>query len=265
MANAKASKKYDPHANKWQPYSIRRRCMRMCSDGTSATTVANIFKLKPVTVRYWQKQTGVKTGVKLNEEELSSMMLDWKTKFPDSPNTKNKIKTIKKAIKRMTLQDEPTPECLISPRATMAGGSALALRINYNDTLDRVRQQVLTKLGSDGTVAGALKTTLAAAYIELLKESLVNMPPVEKISDLRTLQSLLFESLDIGAKEGKGTRQGIDLRILNMDPKRIKVVDAVVTPEPIEVEVTEREPEDEPPEDEDFALAGDDTDDDFEL
>ena len=225
----------------------------MVCDGTSAISVGKSFGIDKLVIYSWIKKTGVQRGVSLTEDELNLAMGDWKWKYPDGPSTKAQVKDVKKRLRENALPNEPTPESMTS---------AVTVRSNYNQTLERVGLQVISKLSSDTTIAGTLKATLAMAYIDLLKESLVNMPPVEKISDLRTLQSLLFETLDIGGKEGP-KRQGIDLRILNMDPKKIRVIEAVETPEPIDVEVvtqpdvgadTPDEIDEDTPDDDDFYL-----------
>ena len=198
------------------PISVRRKALRLFSNGHPAPKIAAMLGCSKETVKSWCKEAKVYSKSNLTDEELDQKIVDWglDPKFDDSrvayttPETAARKTNIRKSHRSKFGPSPLDKEAAIKSLDTVEDPDAYAEAITEH--LANVNEQ----LSYDNTLPEQVKTLTAGLLLRQLKMTIECPPPVVTWTDAERVIKLL--RLTLGMDIQKDTeKKRIDLTIIN--------------------------------------------------
>ena len=208
------------------PYTLKREVLKLYSEGVTPKVLIDRYNVNRSSLNLWAKQTGIKRGSNLTDEQLEAAMVEYARKFEHLEVKEGGDQAKRKASqKRKNLHKlGPTPEYKAGALATF---EKLGDPEEYTQAISEHFDQVTEQLSYDNTLAEQVKSLSTGLLLVQLKQLIDCPPPMVTWTDAERVIKLLRLTLNMdGEKASKAAR--IDLTILNGKvEKKGKVIDAV--------------------------------------
>ena len=199
------------------PLSIRRKALRLYSDGHSSTKISAMLGASVHTVRAWVKAAGVPSKSNLSEEELDAKIEAWGLdvqKYADSQISENAVEG---ARRKRTGASSHRAKYGVSPMEkanAVKNFEELGDPEVYQQAIKEHFSQVSEQLSHDNTLAEQVKSLSSGLLLVQLKGMIDAPPPVTSWSDAEKVIKLLRLTLNMDAQK-TDERPRIDLTIIN--------------------------------------------------
>ena len=212
------------------PLSVRRKALRMFSDGHPAKKVAKMLGCSIYTIKAWCKEAQVHSKTNLTEEELDAKIEAWglSPKFDDTRAVMANEEESKR--KRHLIRKSHAAKFGPSP---MDGRNALKSFKQFGDpdeyqkAIDAWLAQVMEELYQADTLEEQIKALSGGALLRQLSATIQCPPPVLTMNDQVALIKMIRTTFGMDT-EKNNDKQRIDLTIINgkvRKPERKKVID----------------------------------------
>ena len=199
------------------PLSIRRKALRLYSDGHSSTKISAMLGASPHAIRKWVQDAKVPSKSNLSEEELDAKIEAWGLdvqKYGDAQIAENAAESTKRrrtgrASHRAKYGSSPLEKANAVKSFEELGDPQV-----YQDAIKEHFGQVTEQLSHDNTLAEQVKSLSAGLLLVQLKAMIDNPPPVTSWSDGEKVIKLLRLTLNMDAQK-TDERPRIDLTIIN--------------------------------------------------
>lgn len=212
------------------PLSVRRKALRMFSDGHPGPKIAKMLGCSKETVKSWCKEAKVLSKSGLTEEELDQKIVEWglHPKFDDSravmaneAENKRKRHLIRKSHQA---KFGPSP---MEGRNALKSFKQFGDPDEYQKAVDAWLVQTMHELYQAETLEGQFDAMAKGALLKQLSGAIQALPAILNTTDLVNNLKMLrtFFGMD---KEKDTDKVRIDLTILNgkvAKPKQRKVID----------------------------------------
>lgn len=212
------------------PLSVRRKALRMFSDGHQGPKIAKMLGCSKETVKAWCKEAKVLSKSGLTEEELDQKIVEWglHPKFDDSRAVQASLEA--KKISRTNARKAHSVKFGLSPQDKQ---NALKSFKEFGDPEEYLKEvnkwltQTLEQLSQEETIEGQIKAMMAGVLLRQTSQAIQNPPPITNMTDW--MNCIKMTRLTFGMDVQKDTdKVRIDLTILNgkvAKPKQRKVID----------------------------------------
>ena len=197
-------------------FSVRRKALRMFSDGHSGAKIAKMLGCSYDSVKSWCKSAKVSSKSALSEEELDAKIQEWglDAKYDDSRIAQNAPEANKdrRGIRKShAAKFGPTP---------MDGRNALKSFKNFGDPDDYMKAidswliQVMQELNQADNLEDQIKALTAGAQLRMLSGAIMCPPPVITMNDFVALVKLIRTTFGMDSEKNNDKKR-IDLTIIN--------------------------------------------------
>lgn len=199
------------------PLSIRRKALRMYSDGHTATKVAAMLGLSAHTIRNWSKLAKVSSKSGLSEQELDEKIEAWGLDVKAYGDEQIASGAPASAARKRTGAASHKAKYGASPMDKESALKSFKEIGNPDEYLDAIQghfNQVTEQLSHDNTLSEQVKSLSAGLLLRSLKDAIIAPPPVTSWADLEKAIKLLRLTLNMDAQK-TDERPRIDLTIIN--------------------------------------------------
>lgn len=211
------------------PLSVRRKALRLFSDGHQTPKIARMLGCSKDTVKTWCKEAKVLSKSNLTEEELDQKIVEWglDPKFDDSravQEAEEASRARTNARKSHRAKFGPSP---------MDGKNALKSFKEFGDpeeyqrAVDAWLVQTMEQLSHEETIEGQIKAMMAGVLLRQTSQAIQCPPPITNMTDWMNCIKMLRLTFGMDVQKNKDNVR-IDLTILNgkvLKPRKPRVID----------------------------------------
>ena len=212
------------------PLSVRRKALRLFSDGHQGPKIARMLGCSKDTVKAWCKEAKVLSKSNLTEEELDQKIVDWglSPKFDDSRAVQESLEAKKisrtNARKAHSVKFGPSPT---DGKNALKSFKQFGDPDEYQKAVDAWLVQTMEQLSHEETIEGQIKTMMAGALLRQTSQAIQCPPPITNMTDWMNCIKMLRLTFGMDVQKNKDNVR-IDLTILNgkvLKPRKARVID----------------------------------------
>ncbi len=205
------------------PYSIRRACMRLISDGEKFKVVEKRYGVTPSTMQLWCRQAGIKSRSKISDEELDTRIAKWARKFRDIPLPEDATDAQKRLkAKRDTAKFNASEDAKEKHALSML--KDLGDPKVYHEALTEHFSEVAARFDRETSIQGQMNAMWAGYLLVQMRGIIDNPLPITSVGDVEKIFSMFRKTFNMDSAKG-GATEGPQLEFLNDKGRRGEVID----------------------------------------